>query len=97
MAAASIAREHFLTSMINSVAVARTCDVIRFPLVTWRLNSVMSSSHPELRNGVPVLSINHGSGTLTLQLPSKSAVTDRRWHRLDVVSDGKVGSEEAGL
>ncbi|KAM8870426.1 neural-cadherin isoform 2-T2 [Spinachia spinachia] len=44
----------------------------------------------ELRNGVPALSINHGSGTLTLQLPPRSTVTDRRWHRLDVVSDGKV-------
>lgn len=97
MAAVLIAREHFLTSMINSPANARTCDVIRFPSVTWRLNSVMSSSHPELRNGVPVLSINHGSGTLNLQLLSKSAVTDRCWHRLDVVSDGKVGPEEGGL
>uniref|UniRef100_A0A665TZ65 Si:dkey-22o22.2 n=1 Tax=Echeneis naucrates TaxID=173247 RepID=A0A665TZ65_ECHNA len=45
----------------------------------------------ELRNGVPALSINHGSGTLTLQLPPKSTVTDRRWHRLDIISDGKVG------
>ncbi|XP_031733141.1 neural-cadherin [Anarrhichthys ocellatus] len=44
----------------------------------------------ELRNGVPVLSINHGSGALTLQLPAKSTVTDRRWHRLDIVSDGKA-------
>ncbi|XP_022617734.1 neural-cadherin-like [Seriola dumerili] len=43
----------------------------------------------ELRNGVPALSVNHGSGTLTLQLPPKSTVTDRRWHRLDVISDGK--------
>lgn len=55
------------------------------------LKSVISSSHPELRNGVPALSINHGSGTLTLQLPSKSTITDRRWHRLDIISDGKVG------
>ncbi|KAM3614937.1 uncharacterized protein V6R79_020964 [Siganus canaliculatus] len=44
----------------------------------------------ELRNGVPALSINHGSGTLTLQLPPRSTVTDRRWHRLDIISDGKV-------
>ncbi|KAM7421623.1 hypothetical protein PAMA_015666 [Pampus argenteus] len=50
----------------------------------------LSSSHPELRNGVPALSINHGSGTLTLQLPPKSTVTDRRWHRLDIISDGKA-------
>ncbi|KAI3360564.1 hypothetical protein L3Q82_002285 [Scortum barcoo] len=42
------------------------------------------------RNGVPALSINHGSGTLTLQLPPKSTVTDRRWHRLDIISDGKA-------
>uniref|UniRef100_A0A8C7LXV5 Si:dkey-22o22.2 n=1 Tax=Oncorhynchus kisutch TaxID=8019 RepID=A0A8C7LXV5_ONCKI len=44
----------------------------------------------ELRNGVPTLSISHGSGSLTLQLPARSTVTDRRWHRLDIVSDGKV-------
>ncbi|AWP15835.1 putative neural-cadherin-like [Scophthalmus maximus] len=44
----------------------------------------------ELRNGVPALSINHGSGTLTLQLPPTSTATDRRWHRLDVISDGKA-------
>ncbi|XP_030606404.1 neural-cadherin [Archocentrus centrarchus] len=44
----------------------------------------------EVRNGVPALSINHGSGTLTLQLPPKSTVTDRRWHRLDIISDGKA-------
>ncbi|KAM9851671.1 neural-cadherin [Aulostomus maculatus] len=44
----------------------------------------------ELRNGVPALSVNHGSGTLTLQLPAKSTVADRRWHRLDITSDGKV-------
>ncbi|XP_072249833.1 neural-cadherin [Leuresthes tenuis] len=44
----------------------------------------------ELRNGVPTLSINHGSGTLTLQLSPKSTINDRRWHRLDVISDGKI-------
>ncbi|XP_067093535.1 neural-cadherin [Osmerus mordax] len=44
----------------------------------------------ELRNGVPVLTVNHGSGTLTLQFPARSTVTDRRWHRLDIVSDGKA-------
>ncbi|CAG6014487.1 unnamed protein product [Menidia menidia] len=44
----------------------------------------------ELRNGVPMLSINHGSGTLTLQLPRKSTINDRRWHRLDIISDGKI-------
>ncbi|XP_056142918.1 neural-cadherin [Lampris incognitus] len=44
----------------------------------------------ELRNGIPVLSINHGSGTLTLQLHPKATVTDRRWHRLDIISNGKA-------
>ncbi|KAK1794615.1 hypothetical protein P4O66_001333 [Electrophorus voltai] len=43
----------------------------------------------ELKNGVPLLSVNHGSGTLTLQLPALTSVTDRRWHRLDIISDGK--------
>ncbi|XP_061573337.1 neural-cadherin, partial [Cololabis saira] len=44
----------------------------------------------ELRNGIPTLSVNHGSGTLTLQLPPKSTINDRGWHRLDIFSDGKV-------
>lgn len=38
-----------------------------------------------------MLSINHGSGTLTLRLEAAPAVTDHRWHRLDITSDGKVG------
>nr|XP_061812727.1 neural-cadherin-like [Nerophis lumbriciformis] len=44
----------------------------------------------ELKNGIPVLNVNHGSGTLTLQLPPASNVADRRWHRLDITSDGKA-------
>ncbi|XP_062848374.1 neural-cadherin [Trichomycterus rosablanca] len=43
----------------------------------------------ELKNGVPVLSINHGSGICVLQLPPQASVSDRRWHRLDIISDGK--------
>ncbi|KAL7874769.1 hypothetical protein SRHO_G00057390 [Serrasalmus rhombeus] len=43
----------------------------------------------ELKKGVPLLSVNHGSGTLTLQLPPQASVNDRRWHRLDIISDGK--------
>eukprot|EP00062_Callorhinchus_milii_P003975 gi/632942725/ref/XP_007886565.1/ PREDICTED: neural-cadherin-like [Callorhinchus milii] len=43
----------------------------------------------ELRNGVPTLGINHGSGTLRLQLPSDGTVADRHWHRLDITSNGK--------
>ncbi|XP_077071073.1 neural-cadherin [Siphateles boraxobius] len=44
----------------------------------------------ELKNGVPMLSLNHGSGTLTLQLPARATVMDRRWHHLDIISDGKT-------
>ncbi|MBN3295370.1 CADN protein, partial [Amia calva] len=44
----------------------------------------------ELKNGVPSLSVSYGSGTLQLQLPPRAAVTDRRWHRIDIISDGKV-------
>ncbi|XP_078254534.1 neural-cadherin [Rhinoraja longicauda] len=43
----------------------------------------------ELRNGVPSLSINHGTGSLHLQLPPGVFVADRHWHRLDIMSDGK--------
>ncbi|KAJ8002926.1 hypothetical protein DPEC_G00164040 [Dallia pectoralis] len=40
----------------------------------------------ELIGGNPSLKINHGSGTLVLQLPGN--VSDRNWHRLDVRSNG---------
>ncbi|KAM4618313.1 neural-cadherin-like [Polymixia lowei] len=43
----------------------------------------------ELISGTPSLKINHGSGTLVLQLPSNVGVADRRWHRLDVRSNSK--------
>ncbi|KAK7891667.1 hypothetical protein WMY93_023630 [Mugilogobius chulae] len=41
----------------------------------------------ELIAGSPTLKINHGSGTLVLQLTKN--VADRRWHRLDVRSNSK--------
>uniref|UniRef100_A0A667Y7I2 Uncharacterized protein n=1 Tax=Myripristis murdjan TaxID=586833 RepID=A0A667Y7I2_9TELE len=44
----------------------------------------------ELIGGTPSLKINHGSGTLVLQLANNVGVADRRWHRLDVRSNGKV-------
>lgn len=34
--------------------------------------------------------MNHGSGTLVLQLNNNVGVADRRWHRLDVRSNSKV-------
>uniref|UniRef100_A0A8C9S0B3 Si:ch211-186j3.6 n=1 Tax=Scleropages formosus TaxID=113540 RepID=A0A8C9S0B3_SCLFO len=43
----------------------------------------------ELINGTPTLKVNHGSGTLVLQLPGNVDVADRRWHQLDMRSDGK--------
>ncbi|XP_014844381.1 PREDICTED: neural-cadherin-like [Poecilia mexicana] len=42
----------------------------------------------ELIGGTPSLKINHGSGTLVLQL-TNVGVSDRRWHRLDVRSNSK--------
>uniref|UniRef100_A0A3Q3XD46 Uncharacterized protein n=1 Tax=Mola mola TaxID=94237 RepID=A0A3Q3XD46_MOLML len=44
----------------------------------------------ELIDGTPTLKINHGSGTVVLQLPGNVNVADRRWHRLDVRSNSKV-------
>uniref|UniRef100_A0A4W6EW73 Neural-cadherin-like n=1 Tax=Lates calcarifer TaxID=8187 RepID=A0A4W6EW73_LATCA len=44
----------------------------------------------ELIGGTPSLKINHGSGTLVLQLTNNGGVADRRWHRLDVRSNSKV-------
>ncbi|XP_077376416.1 neural-cadherin isoform X1 [Festucalex cinctus] len=43
----------------------------------------------ELVDGTPTLKINHGSGTVVLQLPGNVNVADRRWHRLDVRSNSK--------
>ncbi|XP_058502129.1 neural-cadherin-like [Solea solea] len=43
----------------------------------------------ELIGGTPSLKINHGSGTLVLQLTNNAGVSDRRWHRLDVRSNSK--------
>lgn len=47
-------------------------------------------SFPELIGGTPSLKMNHGSGTLVLQLANNIGVADRRWHRLDVRSNSKV-------
>ncbi|KAI9517848.1 hypothetical protein NQZ68_001017 [Dissostichus eleginoides] len=44
----------------------------------------------ELIDGTPTLKINHGSGTVVLQLPGNVNVADRRWHRLDVRSNSKL-------
>uniref|UniRef100_A0A673BER3 Uncharacterized protein n=1 Tax=Sphaeramia orbicularis TaxID=375764 RepID=A0A673BER3_9TELE len=44
----------------------------------------------ELISGIPSLKVNHGSGTLVLQLTNNAGVADRRWHRLDVRSNSKV-------
>lgn len=49
-----------------------------------------SVSLTELIGGSPNLKINHGSGTLVLQLLNNAGLADRRWHRLDVRSNSKV-------
>ncbi|KAM8966841.1 neural-cadherin-like [Pelodytes ibericus] len=43
----------------------------------------------ELQNGSPVLVINHGSGSLFLQFPTKVNTADRRWHTIQILSNGK--------
>ncbi|XP_077475964.1 neural-cadherin [Stigmatopora argus] len=43
----------------------------------------------ELIDGTPTLKMDHGSDEVVLQLPGHVNVADRRWHRLDVRSDGK--------
>ncbi|KAM9423006.1 neural-cadherin [Salvelinus alpinus] len=55
-------------------------------LQPWDLEDFMAI---ELIDGTPTLKINHGSGTLVLQLPGNVNVADRRWHRLDVRSNSK--------
>ncbi|XP_062845988.1 neural-cadherin [Trichomycterus rosablanca] len=56
------------------------------PLLPWEPEDFMAI---ELIDGTPTLKINHGSGTLVLQLPGNVNVADRRWHRLDVRSNSK--------
>ncbi|XP_016887842.1 neural-cadherin [Cynoglossus semilaevis] len=55
-------------------------------LQTWDHEDFMAI---ELIDGTPTLKINHGSGTVVLQLPSNVNVADRRWHRLDIRSNSK--------
>uniref|UniRef100_H3CSG8 Uncharacterized protein n=1 Tax=Tetraodon nigroviridis TaxID=99883 RepID=H3CSG8_TETNG len=43
----------------------------------------------ELIGGTPSLKMNHGSGTLVLQLNHNIGVANGRWHRLDVRSNSK--------
>ncbi|XP_061629021.1 neural-cadherin-like isoform X1 [Phyllopteryx taeniolatus] len=59
------------------------------PLATLLPGDVEDFMAIELIGGAPSLKINHGSGTLVLQLISNAGLSDRRWHRLDVRSDSK--------
>ncbi|CAM4543070.1 unnamed protein product [Lepidochelys kempii] len=43
----------------------------------------------ELSSGIPVLKINHGAGTEMLHFPSHLNLTDKRWHRLEVRTNGQ--------
>ncbi|XP_060100312.1 neural-cadherin-like [Heteronotia binoei] len=43
----------------------------------------------ELSEGVPSLTINHGSGELFLQLSKEVNVADHRWHNIKIINDGK--------
>ncbi|KAM3928305.1 neural-cadherin-like isoform 2-T2 [Leptodactylus fuscus] len=43
----------------------------------------------ELQNGSPSLAVNHGSGSLLLKFTKKRHVSDRQWHNLKILSNGK--------
>ncbi|XP_044280259.1 neural-cadherin-like [Varanus komodoensis] len=43
----------------------------------------------ELSEGVPSLTLNHGSGALFLRLSEKVNVADRHWHNIKIINDGK--------
>ncbi|XP_025072404.1 neural-cadherin-like isoform X1 [Alligator sinensis] len=43
----------------------------------------------ELSIGIPILKMNHGSGTVMLQFPSHLNVTDKKWHHLEVRTNGQ--------
>ncbi|NXX74863.1 CADN protein, partial [Urocolius indicus] len=43
----------------------------------------------ELSGGIPVLKMSHGSGFVMLQFPSHLNVADKKWHRLEVRTNGQ--------
>ncbi|NXJ73147.1 CADN protein, partial [Trogon melanurus] len=43
----------------------------------------------ELSGGVPVLKMSHGSGFMVLQFPSHLNVADKKWHKLEVRTNGQ--------
>ncbi|XP_032557280.1 neural-cadherin-like isoform X3 [Chiroxiphia lanceolata] len=43
----------------------------------------------ELSSGIPVLKMSHGSGFVVLQFPSHLNVADKKWHRLEVRTNGQ--------
>uniref|UniRef100_H0ZFH7 Neural cadherin n=1 Tax=Taeniopygia guttata TaxID=59729 RepID=H0ZFH7_TAEGU len=44
----------------------------------------------ELSGGIPVLKMSHGSGSVVLQFPSHLNVADKKWHRLEVRTNGQA-------
>ncbi|XP_077567014.1 neural-cadherin-like [Stigmatopora nigra] len=59
------------------------------PMATLLPGDVEDFMAIELTGGAPILKINHGSGTLVLQLVNSASLADGRWHRLDVRSNSK--------
>ncbi|XP_009947990.1 PREDICTED: neural-cadherin-like [Leptosomus discolor] len=43
----------------------------------------------ELSRGIPVLKMSHGSGFVMLQFPSHLNVADKKWHQLEVRTNGQ--------
>ncbi|NWI22251.1 CADN protein, partial [Sula dactylatra] len=43
----------------------------------------------ELSGGIPVLKMSHGSGFVMLQFPSHLNVADKKWHQLEVRTNGQ--------
>uniref|UniRef100_A0A8C0FJM4 Neural-cadherin n=1 Tax=Bubo bubo TaxID=30461 RepID=A0A8C0FJM4_BUBBB len=43
----------------------------------------------ELSSGIPVLKMSHGSGFVMLQFPSHLNVADKKWHQLEVRTNGQ--------
>ncbi|XP_009892389.1 PREDICTED: neural-cadherin-like [Charadrius vociferus] len=44
----------------------------------------------ELSGGVPVLKMSHGSGFVVLQFPGQLNTADKKWHRLEVRTNGQT-------
>ncbi|XP_053101938.1 neural-cadherin-like [Hemicordylus capensis] len=79
-------------SRISLDFITEVADGLLFyngPLARGKPGEVEDFIALELSEGVPSLTLSHGSGVLFLQLSQKVNVADRRWHNIQIMNNGK--------